>query len=188
MTPRTVGWILGGSAAAVGVLGVAVAVRGRRSGGFGAMNRIGAAVTLFDHQPPKISELRELVLRAGVSGVLDEHSPLSDHKVLPLLIRAYNSALIVAAEEGGKPEPQFVTKAGAEGVWRTHATRGYRAFFPDAPEGDEAIPWWPEILPFEDDYTQGLVADLGYLFGYIEGRTFKNVQEHVRKQMEAEGR
>lgn len=139
------------------------------------MNKLTAAVTLFGYEPPEGAGLREFVVRVALAvfGVKlnGTPSPYADEKVVGALVRAYANVLANEAEDKGARELVLIEGrvADNDGLWREHALKGVRAFLPDTPADSEVVPWWPDEFPLDTFYPKGLLCDLAYLAGYVEG-------------------
>jgi hypothetical protein len=148
------------------------------------MNSLAATLIFNDTQHLDLTTLREMVLSAFAASLLaDGDEDENGQPVLPIqpLVRAYVTLYLARADYLEK-DVKLVSGAEAEQAWKSGVLAGYRVHFAKTQEGDESLGWWPDALDIGREYPPKLLADLGYLQGWHDGRSTKAAFEYFARE------
>jgi hypothetical protein len=144
-------------------------------------SKIMTLAQVFNHETPRISDLRGFITSVAISIFKEEQSPFCDRDVLRSLLQAYLTTLKNHRDRKGEPEIDTVSGSEAEAVWNEASLQGYRDHLPDTDELSEAVPSWPEAFPMDLGYPKRLLTDLALLAGSMMGARTEAYYRHVRQ-------
>lgn len=158
--------------------------------------RLSPGIQLLSAMEPDAPTVESL--KDNIFGLLFNDDDGINHDALAGLLKAYNALLIEQAEENDV-EVEFVSDAddyAAEKLYRRFCIRGWRdAVKREYPEAvasrdDDSVyegcPWYE----FEKRlaWPEQLIAEIGYVLGYKEGRRGIAMTKYVQQQEKAHGK
>lgn len=135
---------------------------------------IGLAIQLMSPDEPKLSDILQMIVDMVNYNERESSSRTPyGRDVIYGLCKVYVARCIELNEEKDK-ETVLVSEAEAEALWWKWVESGYRAGtrneIPKEQEiNRDAMPWWPDYLPYNGIYTPKLIKSMAEISGYISG-------------------